>query len=47
MRLLKEQQQEQYQQRIRFDEHQLKSLKLLQESLQSGMVDMRQQLPKL
>lgn len=43
-RLLKEQQQEQHQQRIRFDEHQLKSLKLLQDSLQSGMADIRQQV---
>lgn len=43
-RLLKEQQLEQHQQRTRFDEHQLKSLKLLQDSLQNGMADIRQQV---
>lgn len=43
-RLLLEQQQQQHQQRIQFDEHQIKSLKLLQESLQSGMSEIRQQV---
>ena len=44
MRLLKEQQQEQQQQRLQFDEHQLKTLKLLQDSLQKGMAEIRQQV---
>lgn len=43
-RLLQEQQQEQHQQRVRFDEYQIKSLKLMQESLQTGMTETRQQV---
>ncbi|OGO91868.1 MAG: recombinase RmuC [Coxiella sp. RIFCSPHIGHO2_12_FULL_42_15] len=43
-RLLTEQRQEQQEQRQRFDEHQLKTLKLLQESLSHGMQDVRQQI---
>jgi DNA recombination protein RmuC len=44
LQLLSQQQNEQHQQRIRFDEHQFKSLKMLQESLQSGMTEIRQQV---
>jgi len=43
-RLLKEQHQEQQQFRTRFDQHQINSLKLLQDSLQKGMTDVRTQL---
>src|SRR3990167_7570539 len=43
-RLLKDQQQEQQEQRNRFDEHQFNSLKLLQESLQHGMAEIRAQI---
>lgn len=43
-RLLLEQQQQQHQQRMQFDEYQIKSLKLLQESLQTGMLEIRQQV---
>jgi DNA recombination protein RmuC len=41
-RMLNEHQQEQHLQRIRFDEHQLNSLKMLQDSLQKGMTEIRQ-----
>jgi len=44
MRLLLTQQQEQHQQRMAFDEHQIKNLKLLIESLQNGMAEIRTQL---
>jgi DNA recombination protein RmuC len=44
LHLLKEQQQEQHQQRARFDEHQLQNWRLLQEALQQGMQALRQQL---
>ncbi|MGB6976385.1 MAG: DNA recombination protein RmuC [Gammaproteobacteria bacterium] len=44
LRLLKEQQQEQHQQRVRFDEHQLQNWRLLQDSLQQGMQLLRQQI---
>lgn len=42
--LLNEQRIEQQEQRQRFDEHQLKTLKLIQESLTQGMQDVRQQI---
>lgn len=42
--LVTEQQREQVLQRQRFDEHQLNTLKTLQESLRSGMTDIRMQL---
>lgn len=42
--LLKEQQQEQQQQRQRFDEHQIKSLTIIQESLQKAMEEIRKQV---
>lgn len=42
--LLKVQQQEQNEQRQRFDEHQIKSLTLIQDSLQKGMLDVRAQV---
>jgi DNA recombination protein RmuC len=44
LRLLKEQQEEQHQQRARFDEHQLQNWRLLQEALQQGMQQIRQQI---
>lgn len=43
-RLLLEQQQAQHQERIAFDEHQLKNLKLIIESLQNGMTEIRTQI---
>ena len=43
-RLFKEQQKEQQEQRNRFDEHQIKSLKLIQDSLQKGMFEVRNQI---
>jgi len=43
-RFMLEQQQEQHQQRIQFDAHQIKSLKLLTESLQNGMNTIREQI---
>lgn len=43
-RLLTEQKDEQHKQRTRFDEHQLQSLKLLHDSLQKGMSEIRQQI---
>ncbi len=42
--LLSEQQTEQQQQRERFDEHQIKSLALIQDSLQKAMIEVRLQL---
>lgn len=44
LQLLNEQQQEQHKQRARFDEHQIKSLTVIQDSLQKGMVEIRQQV---
>lgn len=43
-KLLKEQQREQQEQRERFDEHQVKSLKLIQETIALAMNDARQQI---
>jgi DNA recombination protein RmuC len=43
-RLLQEHQDSQHQQRIRFDQHQINSLTLLQDSLQKGMTEVRQQV---
>lgn len=42
--MLKEQQKENQEQRIRFDEHQIKSLKLIQDSLQQALGDIRKQV---
>ncbi len=42
--LFQAQQEHQHQQRERFDEHQLKTLKLLQDSLQKGLTDARSQI---
>lgn len=44
LRLLSEAQKEQVEQRTQFDQHQLKTLKTLQDSLTLGMTDIRQQL---
>lgn len=44
LKLMREMQSEQAQQRQKFDEYQIKSLKLLQESLSLGMQDIRQQV---
>ncbi len=44
IRMLKEQQGEQHLQRARFDEHQINSLKMLQDSLQKGITEIRQQV---
>lgn len=44
IKFLLDNQQSQQQQRQQFDEHQIKSLKLLQESLQQGMQEIRQQI---
>jgi DNA recombination protein RmuC len=44
LRLLNEQQRAQQQERARFDEHQISSLKTLQESLLTGMTSIRQQV---
>ncbi len=43
-RLLNEQRQESSDQRMRFDEHQIKTLKLIQDSLNQGMQDVRKQI---
>ena len=43
-RLIKEQQQEQNEQRHRFDEHQIKSLTLIQDTLTKGMSEVRHQI---
>lgn len=43
-RFIVEQQQEQHKQRTQFDEHQIKNLKLLTESLQNGMSTIREQI---
>ncbi len=43
-KLLREQQKEQQEQRTRFDEHQIKSLKLIQDSLQQALTDIRKQV---
>ena len=43
-KLLREQQKEQQEQRTRFDEHQIKSLKLIQDSLQQALSDIRKQV---
>lgn len=43
-RFIIEQQQEQHKQRTQFDEHQIKNLKLLIDSLQSGMGSVREQI---
>ena len=42
--LLKQQQQEQQLQRERFDEHQIKSLKLIQDSMQNALLEIRNQV---
>lgn len=42
--LLQDQQKYQHEQRSRFDEHQIKTLKLIQDSLQKGMTDVRIQI---
>lgn len=42
--LIKEQQSEHHQQRQRFDEHQINSLKIIQDSLTKGMQDVRHQV---
>lgn len=42
--LLKQQQQEQQLQRERFDEHQIKSLKLIQDSMQNALLEVRNQV---
>ncbi|MCB1827866.1 MAG: DNA recombination protein RmuC, partial [Coxiellaceae bacterium] len=42
--LLKEQQKENQEQRTRFDEHQIKSLKLIQDSLQQALNEIRKQV---
>lgn len=47
MRLIFEQQQAQHELRSKFDEHQIKNLKLLIESLQSGMADIRNQISSI
>jgi DNA recombination protein RmuC len=44
LRLISEAQKEQVEQRTQFDQHQLKTLKTLQDSLSLGMTDIRQQL---
>lgn len=44
LRLLDEQKERQYKQQAKFDEHQLNNLKLLQDSLQNSMADVRKQL---
>lgn len=46
-RFILEQQQEQHRQRTQFDEHQIKNLKLLVESLQNGMNAIREQIVAL
>lgn len=43
-RLMLEQQQEQHKQRSQFDEHQIKNLKLITDSLQSGIAEVRSQI---
>jgi len=43
-KLLKDQQKEQQEQRTRFDEHQIKSLKLIQDSLQQALSDIQKQV---
>lgn len=43
-KLLKEQQKENQEQRTRFDEHQIKSLKLIQESLKFALEEVQKQI---
>ena len=44
--LLKEQRQEQQEQRTKFDSHQLKTLRMIQDSLQTGMQNVREEVGK-